>query len=239
MANGSYPGASVVGAAITAPAAASGTAIHGRGPSKAPVAGELGPYSGRPLQVAFLLGEEANVMDTAGPWEVFQDARMGPKNLFELFTVSPTREVLTLSGGLQVRPRYQAWDAPQPDIIVVPAHRSTEAAQAWLRQASQGATVTMSVCTGAFHLAAAGLLDGLKATTHHLFLDAFEKAYPHVELRRDARFVDNGRVATAGGLTAGIDLALHVVERLYGKDVAASTASYMEYQGPVWQEEET
>jgi transcriptional regulator GlxA family with amidase domain len=231
-----YPAASVVGAAAAALAAATGAARPGTRSAVAKIAGELDPYSGPPLRVAFLLGDEANVMDTAGPWEVFQDARMGPRKLFDLFTVAPTRDVLTLSGGLQVKPLYQADQAPQPDIIVVPAHLSTETSQAWLRQASQGARATMSVCTGAFHLAAAGLLDGLKATTHHLFLDAFEKAYPQVELLRDARFVDNGRVATAGGLTSGIDLALHMVKRLYGTDVAVSTARYMEHYGPGWQE---
>jgi transcriptional regulator GlxA family with amidase domain len=182
-----------------------------------------------PLRVAFLIGDNANVMDIAGPWEVFQDARIDGRALFELFTVAPLAAPLTASGGLRLVPHYAVDDAPAPDLIVVPAQRSSEAALAWLRQASAGARITLSVCTGAFHLAAAGLLDGLAATTHHLYFDAFHEAHPHIDLRRNARFVDNGRIATAGGLTSGIDLALHVVARLHGSAVAASTARYLEY----------
>lgn len=229
------PGASVAGVAIGGVASSAASARGGAGPATFQMAGELNQSLGQPVQVAFLIGEDANMMDTAGPWEVFQDARVESRELFRLFTVAPAREMLALSGGLQVTPHYSVAEAPQPDVIVVPAQRSTEAARSWLRQASQGARVTMSVCTGAFHLAAAGLLDGLAATTHHLFLDAFEKAYPGVELRRDARFVDCGRVATAGGLTAGIDLALHIVRRLHGHEVASSTARYLEYDGRAWQ----
>lgn len=229
------PGASVAGVGMGGVASAAAGARAGSGPATFQIAGELDPSLDPPVRVAFLLGEEANMMDTAGPWEVFQDARVESRRLFQLFTVAPASGMLTLSGGLQVTPHYSVGEAPQPDVIVVPAHLSTEAARSWLRQASQGARVTMSVCTGAFHLAAAGLLDGLAATTHHLFLDAFEKAYPGVELRRDARFVDCGRVATAGGLTAGIDLALHIVKRLYGIEVANSTARYLEYHGRAWQ----
>lgn len=88
----------------------------------------------------------------------------------------------------------------------------------------------MSVCTGAFQLARVGLLDGLPATTHHDFWDAFEKEFPKVRLQRGPRFVDNGRVATAGGLTSGIDLALHVVGRYFGEETAARTAAYMEHR---------
>jgi transcriptional regulator GlxA family with amidase domain len=92
----------------------------------------------------------------------------------------------------------------------------------------------MSVCTGAFQLGKAGLLEGLKATTHHEFWDDFAKQYPKVNLERGVRFVDNGHIATAGGLTSGIDLALHVVARYYGEEVAAATAKYMEYASERW-----
>ena len=92
----------------------------------------------------------------------------------------------------------------------------------------------MSVCTGAFKLAQVGLLAGLPATTHHDFWDRFAREFPDVELRRGLRFVDNGRIATAGGLTSGIDMALHVVARYYGTEVAATTARYMEYTSDAW-----
>lgn len=236
MATKQFSGSSFIGAAMAALTSAATPSAPVAGAAAAGRAGELDPHSGPVTRVGFLLGEDANVMDVAGAWEVFHDTRVGPRKLFQIFTVAPTRELLTMSGGLRVAPHYHVDDAPQPDVIVVPAHLSTEASQAWLQNASSAARVTMSVCTGAFHLAAARLLDGYAATTHHLFFDAFEKAYPHVDLRRTERFVDNGRIVTAGGLTAGIDAALHIVNRLYGTEVAERTANYLEYHGRGWQE---
>jgi transcriptional regulator GlxA family with amidase domain len=139
-----------------------------------------------------------------------------------------------MTGGLMIQPHYAVADAPQPHVIVVPAQISTEESRAWLKQASAGADVTMSVCTGAFQLARTGLLDGRAATTHHEFWDKFAAEFPQIELRRGLRFVDSGRVATAGGLTSGIDMALHVVGRYFGDDVAAATARYMEHDSDAW-----
>jgi transcriptional regulator GlxA family with amidase domain len=192
----------------------------------------------RTIKVAFMLGEGTNVIDTAGPWEVFQDvsvdALIGEREPFELFTVGPSEEILTMTGGLKVKPHYSIRNAPQPNVIVVPAQRATDETRAWLRTAAAKTDVTMSVCTGAFQLARAGLLDGVAATTHHDFWDAFAKEFPKIELRRGMRFVDNGRVATAGGLTSGIDMALHVVARYFGNETAAATARYMEYSSEAW-----
>src|SRR5687768_9810504 len=154
------------------------------------------------VRVAFLLGENANVIDTAGPWEVFQDTMMmngdDHRHPFELYTVAPSADLLRMTGGLEVRPRYTIVNAPQPHVIVVPAHRATDASRAWLRRASEKTDVTVSVCTGAFQLARAGLLKGVPATTHHDFWDSFSQEFPDVELRRGLRFVDSGRIATAG-----------------------------------------
>jgi transcriptional regulator GlxA family with amidase domain len=100
---------------------------------------------------------------------------------------------------------------------------------------ANNADVMMSVCTGAFVLAAAGLLDGHRATTHHSALTRLAMQYPKITVRRGARFVDEGHVATSAGLSAGIDLALHVVTRYYGEPVAADTAYGMEYQSKAWQ----
>jgi transcriptional regulator GlxA family with amidase domain len=105
----------------------------------------------------------------------------------------------------------------------------------WLRRASSSADLVMSVCTGAFVLARAGLLAGKRATTHHEFHDSFAERFPDTTLERGARFVESApNLATAGGLTSGIDLALRVVERYFGRDAAARTAAYMEYQGRGW-----
>lgn len=174
------------------------------------------------VRVAFMLGEHANVIDTCGPWEVLQDA------------ASPEEGPLEMTGGLVVVPKYTIKTAPQPHVIVVPAQRSTAESRAWLKDASAGTDVTMSVCTGAFQLARAGLLKGIPATTHHEFFDSFAKEFPDIELRRGLRFVDSGRIATAGGLTSGIDLALHVVSRYHGVATAEATAKYMEYSSEAW-----
>jgi transcriptional regulator GlxA family with amidase domain len=193
----------------------------------------------RTIRVAFMLGEGANVIDTCGPWEVFQDAMDDDdEHHFELYTVAPTDHIIKMTGGLQVKPSYTIANAPQPNVIVVPAQRATDASRAWLKKASAQTDVTMSVCTGAFQLARAGLLEGMVATTHHEFWDSFAKEFPTIELRRGLRFVDNGRIATAGGLTSGIDMALHVVSRYFGIDAAAKTAKYMEYASEAWRSSE-
>lgn len=213
-------------------------ALFGDGVARAAAEGAPAPLPRRRrVRVAFMLGDNANVIDTAGPWEVFQDVMIhdsGNQHPFELYTVAPTAKVLRMTGGLQVKPDYTIRDAPQPQVIVVPAHRSTDESRDWLRAASAGTDVTMSVCTGAFQLARAGLLKGIPATTHHQFFDSFAKEFPEVELRRGLRFVDSGRIATAGGLTSGIDMALHVVARYFGTEVAAATAAYMEYTSDDW-----
>lgn len=217
---------------------AASVALFGHGQVRAAADGAASPLPKRErIRVAFMLGDNANVIDTAGPWEVFQDVMLndgGHRHPFELYTVAPEAGLLRMTGGLQVQPHYGIGDAPQPHVIVVPAHRSTDASRAWLAAASVATDVTMSVCTGAFQLARAGLLKGIPATTHHQFFESFANEFPDIELRRGLRFVDSGRIATAGGLTSGIDMALHVVARYFGTEVAAATASYMEYTSDAW-----
>lgn len=189
------------------------------------------------VRVAFMLGDGANVIDTAGPWEVFQDVMVGDHHHpFQLYTVAAAGDEVRMTGGLRVRPHHRFADAPQPHVIVVPAQRSSTEGLSWLKAASAGADVTMSVCTGAFQLGRAGLLRGIPATTHHDFFDSFTKEFPTVELRRGLRFVDSGRIATAGGLTSGIDMALHIVQRYFGADVAATTARYLEHSSEAWRD---
>ena len=190
------------------------------------------------VKVAFMLGDNTNVIDTAGPWEVFQDTVIDDgghhRDAFELCTVAPKDGLLRMTGGLTVKPEYTIDNAPQPHVIVVPAQKSTAESREWLKRASAGTDVTMSVCTGAFQLARAGLLKGIPATTHHDYFEDFAKEFPDIELRRGLRFVDSGRIATAGGLTSGIDMALHIVSRYFGAKAAEATATYMEYTSDAW-----
>lgn len=195
-----------------------------------------------PIPVAFLLDEGATVIDFAGPWEAFQDAIVsGDDAGFELFTVAPTRDSIRATGGMEIVPGYALADAPQPKVVVIPAQAGGRMAAAttsakidWLRRVAASADVVMSVCTGAFLLARTGLLDGLDATTHHDYFGEFAWQFPKVRLQRGRRFVDNGKFVTAGGLTSGVDGALHVVARYYGIDAARESASYMEHHGEGW-----
>ena len=154
---------------------------------------------------------------------------------FRLYTVSESTKPITGSGGLQLVPDYTFSTAPAPSVIVVGAQRGGEALHAWLKRTSERADITMSVCTGAFQLAKAGLLSGKSATTHHDALDRLAKQFPDIDVKRGLRFVEaTPKLATAGGLSSGIDLALRVVERYFGRPVAEQTAAYMEYQSRSW-----
>jgi putative intracellular protease/amidase/YHS domain-containing protein len=189
------------------------------------------------IPVAFLISDGAVVIDFCGPWEVFQDAMIPSSREmpFRLYTVAETKKPIRTSGGMQIIPDYAIHNAPPPKVIVIPAQSDpSPAVVEWIRNSSKTTDVTMSVCTGAFVLAKTGLLNGKSATTYHGAFGRFTMKYPDVQLKRGARFVENGNLATAGGLSSGIDLALRVVERYYGRDVAKQTAYDLEYQGQGW-----
>jgi len=197
----------------------------------------LTPPAAGHIPVAFLLGEGAVVIDFAGPWEVFENVHIpGPvPHPFQLYTVAESEAPIEASGGMKILPNYTLVNAPLPKIIVIPAQREPSAALVnWIRKCSRTADLTMSVCTGAFVLAKTGLLAGKSATTHHGAYAEFAMAYPDIFLKRGARFVEVGNLATSGGLSSGIDLALRVVERYYGRSVAQGTAGNLEYQGLGW-----
>ncbi len=201
----------------------------------------LTPPAHGKIRVAVAIAHGATVIDFAGPWEVFQDVHVDDRGStmnemmpFRLYTVAATSEPIRATGGLHIIPDYTVDTAPTPHLVVVPALRGNAELHDWLRHIAPETDVTMSVCTGAFQLAEAGLLNGLAATTHHDFYDSFADKYPEVTLERNVRFVENARISTAGGLTSGIDLALRVVARYFGDGVAEQTAFYMEYSGTDW-----
>jgi transcriptional regulator GlxA family with amidase domain len=196
----------------------------------------------QPLSVGILIFDDVEVLDFCGPFEVFSSARAADAAeataLFRVFTVAERADVVCCRGNLLVQPHFTIADHPPIDLLVVPGGWGTrrEARNAalldWIAAQDQGSTLTLSVCTGAFLLAARGLLDGKPATTHWASLDRLAEGYPAIEVRRDVRFVDAGHVVTSAGVSAGIDMALHVVERLRGPAVAAATARNMEYTRP-------
>ncbi|HTU09743.1 MAG TPA: DJ-1/PfpI family protein [Allosphingosinicella sp.] len=196
------------------------------------------PASGR-IRAAFLISPDAEVVDFSGPWGVFEYVLLGESSRqpFDLYTVGASREPVTVSGGMTIVPRHGFADAPAPDIVVVPAlnlGRLSPAALDWLRAVHPGTAVTMSVCNGSFVLARAGLLDGRSATAHHGGYRLLQERFPNVRVMPGRRYVEDGRLATSGGLTSGVDLAMRIVERYFGREVARETARRLEYQGTGW-----
>src|SRR5437764_7375409 len=203
-------------------------------PTNSPNINSLKPAS--PIPVAFVISEGAVVIDFCGPWEVFRDVMLpSGDHPFRLYTVSDKTAPITAGGGMKIIPDYTFANAPAPKVVVIPAQSDPSNAMLdWIRQSTKNTDVILSVWTGAFVLAKMGLLDGKSATTFHGAFGPCAMKFPKIDLKRGARFVENGNLATAGGLSSGIDLALHVVERYYGREVAQKTAYNMEYQGQGW-----
>jgi len=197
---------------------------------------KLKPPAEGSIPVAFLISDGAVVIDFCGPWEVFANVMIGGRmDTFRLYTVSETSKPIKASGGMKIIPDYTLETAPVPKVIVIPAQsNSSEGVLQWIRKSSKTADVTMSVCTGAYLLAETGLLAGKAATTHHASYVDLGLKFPDIRVVRGVRFVEDGNLASSGGLSCGIDLALRVVERYYGQEVAKQTAYDMEYQGQGW-----
>ena len=210
----------------TAAEALAAIAQTGSAPAPLPV-----PKSGK-IRVAFVISHGANTIDLAGPWEAFQDMTLPSGEApFELCTIAETTEIVEMTGGLRIEPTYSFDALPfVPNIICVGAQSNhSERFMKLLREAQGQVDLTMSICTGAFKVAMSGILDGKSATTHHEFYDKFAAQFPKVHLVRGERFVDNGTIVTAGGLTSGIAAALHVISRYFSPADAARTARYMEF----------
>ena len=186
--------------------------------------------------VALLIFDNVEALDFAGPFEVFSatdwQSEMKP---FKVSLVAEKPGPVLAHNGLSINPHYRLHDHPHADIIIVPGGYGTRREMNnpvildWVRKQAQKAELVLSVCTGSLVLGAAGLLDDLPATTHHLRFELLQQAAPRCVVREDQRVVDAGKVVTSGGIAAGIDMSFYVVARLLGKEVAIETAQYMEY----------
>ena len=198
----------------------------------------------KPIRVAIVLYDGVQVLDVAGPLEVFTTSSIDTNGksvpAFDVYMVSETLDpVKANNNGNVYIPKYALADAPAPEILIVPGGDTTRAESNshlidWIRKTSEKTEVTASVCTGAFLLAKAGLLNKKPATTHWYFLDRLTKEFPEIDVKREVRFVDSGKIVTSAGISAGIDMALHLVKRLYGQDTAQLTAKIMQYDGQNW-----
>jgi len=188
-------------------------------------------------KVAILLFDDIEVLDFAGPFEVFSVTNeLSGYALMEVYTVARSRAPVICRNGLSVNPDRTIREAPLPDILIIPGGNGTRAVlkqddvMSWITAAADHAEKVLSICTGALVLAKGGLLDGLRATTHHEAFDELATLAPATEVVENRRFVDNGRVLTSGGISAGIDMSLYVIDLLYGGSCGNRTAEYMEYR---------
>ncbi|NMO18909.1 hypothetical protein HPC49_15055 [Pyxidicoccus fallax] len=203
-------------------------------------AAEVKPRRPGPTRnVAIVLYEGVELLDFAGPGEVFaaagDQAMVGDAPAFRVYTVAKSKAPLTSQGFLKVTPDFSPEDAPPPDILVIPGGNTgvvleDAAFSGWLARTAEQAEVALTVCTGALVLGKAGQLDGLDVTTFNNLIDSLQRMAPKARVHRGRRLIDSGRIVTTAGVSAGIDGSLHVVARLLGLRVAQKTARYMEYR---------
>lgn len=192
----------------------------------------------RQRSVALLVFDGVEVLDFAGPFEVFSvTSEINDSRPFNVQVVAERLAPIRARNGLSVNPDAAIADVSTADILIVPGGQGTRreinnpAMVEWIASIAANAELVLSVCTGSFLLARAGLLAGLTATTHHHTFDLLRELAPDATVVEDQRFVDNGKVVTSGGISAGIDMSLHIVARLLGEETAVRTARYMEYDG--------
>ena len=192
-------------------------------------------------RAGILIFNDVEVLDFCGPFEVLsvarldEDRRRQESSPFEVLLVAETMAPVTTAGGMRVLPMADFAHCPALDLLLVPGGMGTrremlnEAVLRFVRAQAAGAELTVSVCTGALILGKAGLLSGLRATTHWRSLDLLRELFPDVEVDAVSQVVDQGRVMTSAGIAAGIDLALMIVRRWHGEAIARATARHMEY----------
>ncbi|EEM28539.1 Transcriptional regulator, AraC [Bacillus thuringiensis serovar thuringiensis str. T01001] len=186
--------------------------------------------------VGIFLFNEVEVLDFAGPFEVFSVTEVNEEKPFTVYTVSENGEMITARNGLKVQPDYSIENLPPVDILIIPGglgareyEIKNEIVIKWIGQQMKEVKLMTSVCTGALLLAKAGLLAGLKATTHWASIEKFKNEFQNVEVIENVKFVDEGHIITSAGISAGINMAFHIVKNLLGVHVAEDTAKRMEY----------
>lgn len=193
----------------------------------------------KPLNVAFLVYPEVEALDLSGPLDVFVKANSLAPRSYNIYTVAVgTRTVSTQKGALTLTARYTLSNSPRPDIIIVPGASQSQAEKiganprvmSWLKRNAGAGQTVMSVCTGAFILGRAGLLDGKNSTSHWLTLDDFQRDFPKTRAFKGVTFIEDGNIVTTAGVSSGIDGAFFLVEKTSGKEVAERIAKALQYR---------
>ncbi|MDJ0622330.1 MAG: DJ-1/PfpI family protein [Desulfocapsaceae bacterium] len=190
------------------------------------------------MNIGIYIYDNAEVLDFAGPFEVFSTAERLAAIGWNVFLVSENSEIVRARGNFCIRPHYSYENHPKIDVLIVVGGIHTAEVEKpnviqWIAEVSKDTIKTASVCTGAFLLAEAGLLDGLTVTTHWDDITDLRSAYPGLTVKENQRFISQGKFTTSGGISAGIDMSLHLVAELSSLDLARKTARQMEYR---WQE---
>lgn len=189
-------------------------------------------------KVGILLFNEVEVLDFAGPFEAFSSTTYteSKEKSFKVNTVAQTKDLIKARNGLKIQPDYDFYDAPQFDILIIPGGYGAEEVEIrnpkvinWIKDNMNSVQIMASVCTGAFLLAEANLLDGKQATTHWMDIDRLEKEYNKITVQRNVKFVDETPIITSGGISAGINMSFHIIKKLLGEEIADATAKRMEY----------
>lgn len=187
--------------------------------------------------VGIFLFDDVELLDFAGPYEVFSVAsRLNDNELFNVITISQNNKKIKSVNGLKVLTDFGFTTHPNIDILVIPGGIGTKAEMmkeevlTWINENHNNSKITMSVCSGARFLAKLGLLDGIESTTHHEVMEDLSKIAPKTIINPEKRFLGEDKLFTAAGISAGIDLSLHIVEKLYGSKVVHKTIVYMEYK---------
>jgi len=193
------------------------------------------------INVGIFLYNEIEVLDFAGPFEVFSTASRvssriseDSENLFNVFTVANNQKSILARGGLKITPTHSISNHPEINLLIIPGGIVTDELEknhiiSWILNTSNSADITGSVCTGAFLLAKAGLLKSKRATTHWEDIDDLISMFPDIKIKKNVRWVDEGKIVTAAGISAGIDMSLHLVSRMANNKLARLTAKQMEF----------
>ncbi len=188
------------------------------------------------INTGIFLFNDVEVLDFAGPFEVFSvTSELNKYKLLKVFTISQDGKLITAVNGLKVLPDYSFDNHPKIDVLIIPGGIGTKKeicnndVLSWVADNYKEFKITFSICSGARILGKLGLLDGLESTTHHEVIPHLKEIAPKTIINEKARYIDNGRIMTSGGISAGIDLSLHIIEKLFGNDIKDNTIKYMEY----------
>jgi len=192
------------------------------------------------INVGILIFDEVEVLDFTGPFEVFSIATHdNAVKLFNVSIIAENNRIINARNGLKVLPDYSLQDAKEIDVLIIPGGFGAETVEfknkvllEWIIETNQKTIITASVCTGAIILAETKLLDNRKATTHWMDTDRLKNDYPAIQVVTNTKYVEDGKFITSGGISAGINMSLYIVGKLFGKETAVDTAKRMEYDLP-------